>query len=225
MDLLSTLSGSLMEGFFPAGWDLKKIDACVDPDPANIGVRQKWWHKQFQLMPCGSLAGILAERHVSEIEQPDSLEIVAKAPQRFGEDLDGFARSLLLSVNTEAADGKQTGLDGVVGEAVLLFAKPQMTNGPQVEDHLLLSRAERLLHHEGHLIELAERFQRRQRIARLHLLLGQLRQFFPDQARFLLIPHGLLKNGGAFAIAKHVAHRILCLNDPLQTPGHLAHSR
>ena len=56
MDLLSTLSGSLMEGFFPAGWDLNKIDACVDPDPANIGVRQKWWHKQFQLMPCGSLA-------------------------------------------------------------------------------------------------------------------------------------------------------------------------
>ena len=56
MDLLSTLSGSLMEGFFPAGWDLKKIDACVDPDPANIGMRQKWWHKQFQLMPCGSLA-------------------------------------------------------------------------------------------------------------------------------------------------------------------------
>ncbi|MBC8115506.1 MAG: glucosamine-6-phosphate isomerase, partial [Candidatus Saccharimonas sp.] len=56
MDLLSTLSGSLMEGFFPAGWNLAKIDACVDPDPANVAVRQKWWHKQFQLMPCGSLA-------------------------------------------------------------------------------------------------------------------------------------------------------------------------
>src|SRR5579872_3820475 len=34
MDLLTTISGSLMDGFFPDGWDLKKIDACVDPDPS-----------------------------------------------------------------------------------------------------------------------------------------------------------------------------------------------
>jgi len=56
MDLLSTLSGSLMEGFFPAGWDLKKIDACVDADPSNIGQRQKWWHKGFEPIPCTSQA-------------------------------------------------------------------------------------------------------------------------------------------------------------------------
>ena len=30
MDLLSTLSGSLMENFFPAGWDLAKIDTLAD---------------------------------------------------------------------------------------------------------------------------------------------------------------------------------------------------
>ncbi len=35
MNLLSTLSGSLMEGFFPKGWDLAKIDACVDDDPRD----------------------------------------------------------------------------------------------------------------------------------------------------------------------------------------------
>jgi glucosamine-6-phosphate deaminase len=45
-----------MEGFFPAGWNLEKIDACVDPDPSTIGVRQKNWHKHFQPVPCGSLA-------------------------------------------------------------------------------------------------------------------------------------------------------------------------
>lgn len=56
MDLLSTLPGSLLEGFFPAGWDLKKIDACVDPDPQRITVRQKWWHRDFQPVPCQSLA-------------------------------------------------------------------------------------------------------------------------------------------------------------------------
>lgn len=56
MNLLSTLSGSLMEGFFPAGWNLEKIDACVDDDPATITHRQKWWHKQFQPIPCRTLA-------------------------------------------------------------------------------------------------------------------------------------------------------------------------
>ncbi|HET6425328.1 MAG TPA: glucosamine-6-phosphate isomerase [Planctomycetaceae bacterium] len=56
MDLLSTLSGSLMEGFFPAGWNLKKIDACVDPNPANITQRQKWWHRNFQPIPCKTVA-------------------------------------------------------------------------------------------------------------------------------------------------------------------------
>ena len=56
MDLLSTLSGSLMENFFPAGWDLAKIDACVDPDPATITNRQKFWHKKFEPIACTSVA-------------------------------------------------------------------------------------------------------------------------------------------------------------------------
>lgn len=56
MDLLSTLSGSLMEGFFPAGWDLKAIDACVDSDPQTITIRQKWWHKGFVPVECSSVA-------------------------------------------------------------------------------------------------------------------------------------------------------------------------
>src|SRR5690606_25238740 len=52
MNLLSTLSGSLLENFFPAGWDLKKIDACVDDDPATITQRQKWWNKKFEPVLC-----------------------------------------------------------------------------------------------------------------------------------------------------------------------------
>ncbi|MFM9961728.1 MAG: glucosamine-6-phosphate isomerase [Planctomycetaceae bacterium] len=56
MDLLSTLPGSLMEGFFPAGWDLAKIDACVDANPANIMVRQKWWNRKFEPIACASVA-------------------------------------------------------------------------------------------------------------------------------------------------------------------------
>ncbi|MFO1021761.1 MAG: glucosamine-6-phosphate isomerase [Planctomycetales bacterium] len=56
MDLISTISGSMLENFFPAGWDLKKIDACVDDDPKTIGKRQKWWHKDFNPIPCQSVA-------------------------------------------------------------------------------------------------------------------------------------------------------------------------
>lgn len=56
MDLISTIGGSLMEGFFPAGWDLKKIDACVDADPATITKRQSWWHPEFEPIPCTSVA-------------------------------------------------------------------------------------------------------------------------------------------------------------------------
>ena len=56
MDLITTLSGSLMEGFLPAGWDLKKIDACVDPDPATVGIRQKWWHRGFSPVACDTYA-------------------------------------------------------------------------------------------------------------------------------------------------------------------------
>jgi glucosamine-6-phosphate deaminase len=55
MDLMSTLSGSLMESFFPAGWDLAKLDACVADDPTTITERQDWWHDDFELMPCQTL--------------------------------------------------------------------------------------------------------------------------------------------------------------------------
>lgn len=56
MDLASTISGSHMEGFLPAGWDLSRIDACVDDDPSTIGEKQQWWHKKFQLLGCDSVA-------------------------------------------------------------------------------------------------------------------------------------------------------------------------
>jgi len=55
MDLVSTIEGSMMEGFFPAGWDLKKIDECAAQDPATILHRQEWWHEDFSPVPCETL--------------------------------------------------------------------------------------------------------------------------------------------------------------------------
>ena len=55
MDLMDTLKGSLLEGFFPSGWDLKKIDRCCSNHPGKISERQKWWNKGFYPVSCGTL--------------------------------------------------------------------------------------------------------------------------------------------------------------------------
>jgi glucosamine-6-phosphate deaminase len=56
MNLMTTLAGSLLEGFFPAGWDLAKIDALISDDPVELQRREPWWHPGFQPVPCASLS-------------------------------------------------------------------------------------------------------------------------------------------------------------------------
>ncbi|MBQ3792131.1 MAG: glucosamine-6-phosphate isomerase [Clostridia bacterium] len=52
MDFLSTVKGSLLEGFFPEGWDMARIDACCDK-----GVkREAFWHKNFKPVACETVA-------------------------------------------------------------------------------------------------------------------------------------------------------------------------
>jgi glucosamine-6-phosphate deaminase len=50
-----SLKGSLLEGFFPAGWDLAKIDACCSHGAEEVLERQPHWHPGFQPVPCDSL--------------------------------------------------------------------------------------------------------------------------------------------------------------------------
>jgi glucosamine-6-phosphate deaminase len=56
MNLMTTLKGSLMEGFLPAGWDLARIDACCSHPPEAIDERRPWWHERFTPVPCDSTA-------------------------------------------------------------------------------------------------------------------------------------------------------------------------
>ena len=56
ISLMSTLKGSLVDGFFPAGWDLEKIDACCANPPNTVCDRQPWWHESFRTVPCATLA-------------------------------------------------------------------------------------------------------------------------------------------------------------------------
>jgi len=55
MDLITTIKGSLLENFFPAGWDMKKIDVCCSNSPDKITERQRWWNKKFSPEPCDTL--------------------------------------------------------------------------------------------------------------------------------------------------------------------------
>ena len=59
MDFLSTVKGSMLENFYPAGWDMAKIDACCTNPPETIEERQPWWNKDF---------GLKAADNVSEFD-------------------------------------------------------------------------------------------------------------------------------------------------------------
>jgi glucosamine-6-phosphate deaminase len=56
MNLLSTISGSLMDGFFPKGWDLARIDRLGALTGEDVVRRERWWHAQFEPVPCDSFA-------------------------------------------------------------------------------------------------------------------------------------------------------------------------
>ena len=55
MNLMKTLKGSLLENFFPAGWNLTKIDRCCSNPASSVCNRQPWWNKNFVPVPCASL--------------------------------------------------------------------------------------------------------------------------------------------------------------------------
>ena len=54
MNFNSTVKGSALEGFYPAGWDFDKIDACIGA-PETITDRQSFWNDGFTPIACNSL--------------------------------------------------------------------------------------------------------------------------------------------------------------------------
>ena len=54
MNFNSTVKGSALEGFYPAGWDFDKIDACIGA-PETITEPQPFWNKDFTPIKCDSL--------------------------------------------------------------------------------------------------------------------------------------------------------------------------
>ena len=54
MDFNSTVKGSMLEGFYPAGWDMAKIDACCDPSN-KVEERQSFWNDGFTPVRCENI--------------------------------------------------------------------------------------------------------------------------------------------------------------------------
>ena len=54
MNFNDTVKGSALEGFYPAGWDFEKIDACIG-SPESVCDRQEYWNKDFTPICCESL--------------------------------------------------------------------------------------------------------------------------------------------------------------------------
>ena len=51
MDFLTTVKGSLLEDFYPKGWDMARIDACCEKGMA----REDFWHKDFNPVECDNI--------------------------------------------------------------------------------------------------------------------------------------------------------------------------
>ena len=56
MNLLTTISNSLMEGFFPKGWDLAKIDGLGGISGEELLTKKSWWSPGFYPVSCQNLA-------------------------------------------------------------------------------------------------------------------------------------------------------------------------
>ncbi len=52
MDFNSTVKGSLLEGFYPEGWDFEKIDKLCSNSPESVFDRQDFWNKDFTPIMC-----------------------------------------------------------------------------------------------------------------------------------------------------------------------------
>lgn len=56
INLITTIKGSLLEGYFPEGWNLAKLDQLCALPPEKLTARERWWRRDFAPRPCASIA-------------------------------------------------------------------------------------------------------------------------------------------------------------------------
>lgn len=56
ISMLTTIKGSLLEKFYPRGWNLKKIDACCEMSLEQLIAPKRSWSSDFKPVPVESVA-------------------------------------------------------------------------------------------------------------------------------------------------------------------------
>ena len=56
INLMTTIGGSLLEGFFPKGWNLAALDEICGRKPETVAEPEEWWSKKFEAVSCETLA-------------------------------------------------------------------------------------------------------------------------------------------------------------------------
>ena len=51
MNFISTVKGSLLENFYPEGWDMQRIDECCEKGTQ----REEFWNKDFNPVECENI--------------------------------------------------------------------------------------------------------------------------------------------------------------------------
>lgn len=72
LDFKTTVRGSLLEGFYPQGWNLGRIDACCAMGPKRLLRRAGFWNRDFRPVPVGGVADMdrqMGDAIADEIER------------------------------------------------------------------------------------------------------------------------------------------------------------
>ncbi|HZL36636.1 MAG TPA: hypothetical protein VFC78_15055 [Tepidisphaeraceae bacterium] len=72
LTMLNTIKGSLIERFYPRGWDLRRIDRCCAMGPAKLAAPGRHWNKGFEPVAVSSVAQMdekMGDAIADQIEQ------------------------------------------------------------------------------------------------------------------------------------------------------------
>jgi glucosamine-6-phosphate deaminase len=56
MNFIDTVKGSMLEDFYPKGWDMEKIDNCCQNSPESVFDRQDFWNENFNPIKCDDIS-------------------------------------------------------------------------------------------------------------------------------------------------------------------------
>lgn len=79
LNLFTTLKGSLLEGFYPKGWNLKRIDSCCAMGLKELTKPASFWHDQFKPVAVADVATMDLQMGEAIAEQ---IELTSRSGQK-----------------------------------------------------------------------------------------------------------------------------------------------